>query len=145
MKGQLRLAFVLIAALIVSAAPGARAQTQPAPKSYEKLIYSVKGPDLFRAHCAACHGPNAKGDGPVAAMLKTKPANLTLLAKSNGGKFPADQVRQFISGDPSTLQTHGTREMPVWGPIFHQVEEDQDFGNVRLRNLIEYLKAIQQN
>jgi hypothetical protein len=34
--------------------------------------------------------------------------------------------------------------MPVWGPIFHQIEEDQDFGNVRLRNLIKYLETIQQ-
>lgn len=124
----------------------APAQTQPAaPKAYEKLIYSVKGPDLFRAHCAACHGLDAKGDGPAAATLKVKPANLTQLAKGNGGKFPAEQVQKFILGDEHTMQTQGSREMPVWGPIFHQIEEDQDFGNVRLHNLIEYLKTIQQN
>jgi len=32
----------------------------------------------------------------------------------------------------------------VWEPIFHQVEEDQDFGDVRLQNLIKYLGSIQQ-
>jgi mono/diheme cytochrome c family protein len=123
----------------------AQPQTKPAEqKAYQQLIYSVKGPDLFRAHCAACHGPEGKGDGPVAASLKTKPANLTLLAKNNGGKFPADRVAKFISGDNASLPSHGTREMPVWGPIFHQIEEDQDFGNVRLQNLIKYLETIQQ-
>jgi hypothetical protein len=34
--------------------------------------------------------------------------------------------------------------MPVWGPIFHQIEEDQDFGNVRIANLVRYLSVIQQ-
>jgi mono/diheme cytochrome c family protein len=121
------------------------AQTNPAPeKQYEQLIFSVRGPDLFRAHCAACHGPEGKGNGPVGAALKTEPADLTMLAKNNGGKFPTQRVQKFISGDDPSLVSHGSREMPVWGPIFHQVEEDQDFGNVRLQNLNKYLETIQQ-
>ena len=115
------------------------------PKEYERLIYSLKGPDLYRAHCAACHGADGKGGGPVASSLKGKPADLTLLARNSGGKFPEARVRRIISGDEPTLVTHGSREMPVWGPIFHQIEEDQDFGKVRLQNLIKYLESIQQN
>lgn len=123
----------------------ALAQTKsPAEKDYERLIYSVKGPDLFRAHCAACHGSDAKGDGPVAPTLKTKPADLTVLAKNNQGMFPRQTVLKIISGDDTSLLAHGSREMPVWGPIFHQIEEDQDFGNVRLQNLTKYLESIQQ-
>ena len=122
----------------------ASAQSKPASKAYEQLIYSVKGPELFHAHCAACHGAEGKGDGPVGAALKAKPANLTVLAKNNGGKFPVERVQKFIVGEDSSLASHGTREMPVWGPIFHQVEEDQDFGNVRIHNLIQYLESIQQ-
>ena len=80
----------------------------------------------------------------MAASLKTKPADLTLLAKNNGGKFPTLRIQKFISGDDPSLASHGSREMPVWGPIFHQIEEDQDFGNVRLQNLIKYLETIQQ-
>jgi hypothetical protein len=34
--------------------------------------------------------------------------------------------------------------MPVWGPIFHQVEEDRDYGAVRLHNLTEYIRSIQK-
>ncbi len=121
------------------------AQTKPAaPKQYEQLIYSVKGPDLFRAHCAACHGAGGKGDGPAASALKMKPADLTALAKNNGGQFPAERVEKFISGDSPAMASHGSREMPIWGPIFHQVEDDRDFGNVRLQNLVKYLETIQQ-
>ena len=124
---------------------GAAAQTKSAPqKKYEELIYSVRGPDLFHAHCAPCHGSDGKGNGPAAAALKTKPADLTVLAKNYGGTFPTERVRKFISGDDPSLSSHGSREMPVWGPIFHQVEEDQDFGNIRLQNLIKYLVTIQQ-
>ena len=103
----------------------------------------MKGPDLFRAHCAACHGSEGKGDGPVASTLKTKPADLTVIAKNSGGKFPSARVLKIISGD-EVLASHGSREMPIWGPIFHQVEADQDFGNVRLQNLVKYLESIQQ-
>ena len=112
-------------------------------KDYERLIYSVRGPDLFRAHCAACHGADGKGNGPVAPGLKTLPADLTSLAKKNKGEFPASRVRSMISGDQLSA-SHGSREMPIWGPIFHQIEEDQDFGNVRLANLVKYLESIQQ-
>jgi mono/diheme cytochrome c family protein len=147
MSLTVRLRFLAMSALgmfLVSAA-GAAAQTKPAAeKQYEQLIFSVRGPDLYRAHCAACHGPEGKGNGPVGAALKTKPADLTMLAKNNGGKFPTQRIQKFISGDDPSLLSHGTREMPVWGPIFHQIEEDQDFGKVRLQNLIKYLETIQQ-
>ena len=132
----------------VLASLGATPQTAPktqeqTKEQLEQLIYSVKGPDLFRAHCAACHGSDARGSGPMASTLKTKPANLTLLAKNNGGQFPSARVRKTITGD-DVLASHGSREMPIWGPIFHQIESDQDFGNVRLQNLVKYLESIQQ-
>jgi mono/diheme cytochrome c family protein len=139
---------VLGLALACFAFLGSAARTQTksqAQKDYERLIYSVKGPDLYRAHCAACHGLDGKGGGPAAPSLKVKPPDLTLLAKSSGGKFPEARIRKVISGDEPSLLSHGSREMPIWGPIFHQIEADQDFGNVRLQNLIKYLESIQQN
>jgi mono/diheme cytochrome c family protein len=114
-----------------------------AKEQLEHLIYSVKGPDLFLAHCAPCHGADAKGNGPLALALKAKPADLTVLAKNNGGQFPSPRVRETIAGN-DVLASHGSREMPIWGPIFHQIEADQDFGNVRLKNLVKYVESIQQ-
>lgn len=147
-------ALVLLAFLVLCASfIASRAQNKPSTKSapsssaiprenYERLIFSVRGPDLFRAHCAPCHGAGGKGDGPVAASLKAKAADLTVLAKNNGGRFPVERAGKFISGE-EFVASHGSREMPVWGPIFHQIEEDQDFGNVRLQNLVKYLETIQ--
>ena len=144
-KSGLRLLPMLVLCMFLLFGRVAAAQTKsPAQKQYEKLIYSVRGPDLYQAHCAACHGPEGKGNGPAAAALKTKPADLTILAKNNGGEFPSQRVQKFISGDDPSLPSHGSREMPIWGPIFHQIEEDQDLGNVRLQNLIKYLETIQQ-
>jgi mono/diheme cytochrome c family protein len=127
------------------AAVPAPAQTAPVTqKQLETLIYSVKGPDLFRAHCAACHGLSGKGNGPMAGALKSRVPDLTVLAKNNNGQFPAARVGKIIAGDPAS-ESHGSREMPVWGPIFHQIEEDRDYGSVRIANLVKYLQSIQQN
>jgi hypothetical protein len=38
----------------------------------------------------------------------------------------------------------GEREMPIWGPIFHEVESDQDFGEIRLEAVAKYLESIQR-
>lgn len=124
---------------VVSAGEKAQAKTKA---ELEQLIYSVKGPELFRAHCAACHGSDAKGGGPMAPALKAKVPDLTELAKTNGGQFPSARVSHTIMGD-EVVVSHGSREMPIWGPIFHQVESDQDFGAVRLQNLVKYLESIQ--
>ncbi len=145
MRSVLCIQVSLVLGMLLLLPGAASSQTKPAPqKPYGNLIYSVRGPDLFHAHCAACHGIEGKGNGPAASSLKTKPADLTVLAKNNGGKFPVERVKRFISGDDPTLTSHGSREMPVWGPIFHQIEDDQDLGNVRLQNLIKYLESIQQ-
>ena len=88
-------------------------------------IRSTKGADLFRAYCASCQGVDAKGNGPTASALKTKAPDLTPLAKKNGGTFPAARVRKTITGE-DVIASHGSREMPIWGPIFHQMEEDID-------------------
>jgi mono/diheme cytochrome c family protein len=128
---------------------GAQAQSQrqpgkvpPSEQQFQPLIRSVAGPNLFRAYCASCHGIDAKGKGPAAPALKAKVPDLTLLAKRNRGLFPEARVRKIIMGD-EVLAVHGSREMPVWGPIFHQIERDVDRGNVRLANLVKYLQSIQ--
>jgi mono/diheme cytochrome c family protein len=124
-------------------AGGARPQEQQQPdKQYQQLIRSVEGPDLFRAYCASCHGKDGKGNGPVAATLKATVPDLTIITVSNDGNFPVARMKRIIMGE-GMIASHGSREMPVWGPIFHQVEEDVDRGNVRLENLVRYLESIQ--
>lgn len=135
------LAAMLIVALFV--ADAAASQTSPqSAQPYQQLIRSTAGPSLFRAYCASCHGSDAKGHGPAAEALRKKPPDLTMLAKNNAGQFPERRIRAVIMGEDA-IASHGGREMPIWGPIFHQVEADVDKGNVRLDNLTTYLESIQ--
>jgi mono/diheme cytochrome c family protein len=136
---------LLILAFSCSGFASAAGKPQEQPETQNQptnLIYSIKGEDLFRAYCASCHGPNGKGGGPVAVALKAKMPDLTLLAKRNDGQFPSARVGKIITGD-EVVASHGSLEMPIWGPIFHQIENDQDFGNVRVQNLVKYLESIQ--
>ncbi len=96
----------------------------------------------YRSSCAACHGPDAKGDGPVRKNLKTPPTDLTVLAKNNNGVFPFDRVYEIIDGRNSTISSHGTREMPVWGYRFGPPQAFR-FKN-RMLAVIDYLKRIQE-
>ena len=140
----MRMHLKMISIPVLLLAPAMCAQVPPKTQGQlETLIYSVKGTDLFRAHCAACHGGDASGHGPLASVLKTKVPDLTTLARSNKGEFPSALVRKIIVGEDVKI-SHGSREMPIWGPIFHQVESDQDWGNVRVENLVKYLQSVQQ-
>jgi mono/diheme cytochrome c family protein len=108
------------------------------------LIESLEGRDLFRAYCAACHGADARGSGPAAASLKSKPPDLTRIAQRRGMVFPLAEVEKIIAGEESASATHGMREMPIWGPILGQVQRDQSLGKVRIRNLANYLESLQE-
>jgi mono/diheme cytochrome c family protein len=131
---------VLLAGLVFAAAPRVAAQqvkTEPiqAPSG-------VDGAGTFKAYCAQCHGLTGRGDGPAAKALKTPPADLTLIAKRHNGQFPSSNVRGSIAGDPAT-PAHGTREMPMWGPVFRSVE-NPSVTELRLSNLVKYLEQLQQ-
>ena len=71
----------------------------------------------FLSSCAACHGADGKGGGPLSGELKSKPADLTVLAKKNNGVFPLDSVFETIYG-VKVIIAHGTRDMPIWGYRF---------------------------
>jgi mono/diheme cytochrome c family protein len=67
--------------------------------------------------CASCHGPEGRGDGPVAKSLKRTPADLTKLSQANKGVFPFSRIYDVIDGR-FEVETHGKREMPVWGQLY---------------------------
>ncbi|HXA84251.1 MAG TPA: c-type cytochrome [Candidatus Dormibacteraeota bacterium] len=134
---------VLLAGLFAAASTAPDDKTKRKTDQPGRLIHSLKGPDIYRAHCASCHGSEGKSDGPVAAAITAKMPDLSTIAHRNGGIFPTSRVRKIIVGDEVILG-HGSREMPIWGPIFHQVEADRDYGEVRLQNITDYLKSIQK-
>jgi hypothetical protein len=115
----------------------------PAQEKKYPPLESVDAHAIFRAYCAPCHGLDGKGHGPAASALNSKVADLTLLTKHARGQFPGDRVRNVLEGT-QTPAAHGSHEMPVWGPVFHQVEADQDLGSVRVQNLVTYIESLQR-
>jgi mono/diheme cytochrome c family protein len=127
-----------------SAQASNKKKARPDAANQIQLINSIKGADLFKAYCASCHGADAKGNGPMANSLKVKPPDLTRISERNSGTFPFVRIQRIISGEQQLVSGHGSREMPVWGPIFSQVtRDDMDLGRVRIDNLTRYLQGIQ--
>jgi cytochrome c553 len=123
--------------------------SQLPPKATEdpesvRLIDSLDGRALYQAYCAVCHGPDARGGGPMAASLKVASPDLTRIARRHDGVYPDALVERVISGEERLPGGHGTREMPIWGPIFSQVAWDQDLGRLRIHNLSAYIRRLQQ-
>ena len=104
----------------------------------------IEGAEIFRHYCASCHGVDGRGHGPASVALKHGAPDLTRIAQRNGGTFPFQRVKEIIEGKQSGPQAHGSREMPVWGPIFHDVESDMDFGEVRLDAVTRTIESMQQ-
>jgi len=128
------------------------AQNPPASQAAKPEIKSVpatytnpaSGRQMYDAYCASCHGQGGIGNGPAAPALKTPPTDLTQLAAKNGGKFPEVQVAQAIKGDSMTT-AHGSKEMPVWGPVFSYLgHHDQAVIQLRVHNLTKYVESMQQ-
>ena len=95
-------------------------------------------------YCATCHGIDAKGNGPSAAALKVRPANLTTISRRNGGTFPKARIEAFVTvGDQGAVPAHGSREMPVWGPIFRALDPNDTAIRTRVLNIVEYVESLQ--
>jgi mono/diheme cytochrome c family protein len=104
----------------------------------------ASGKEMFLSYCAACHGKSGKGDGPAASALKQPPADLTQLAKRNGGNYPSDLVTSVLRGQ-AKLTAHGDQEMPVWGPVFWKMSQGKEEQvTLRIANLNKYVESLQQ-
>ena len=113
-----------------------------------------KGQDFgrseYEANCASCHGVDGKGVGPLQELLRTRPTDLTLLAKNNQGIFPLGRLYDVIDGQ--NVPSHGTREMPVWGRDY-RIKDAAYYMDVpydaaalvrsRILALLEYINRIQ--
>jgi mono/diheme cytochrome c family protein len=102
----------------------------------------ASGKEMFRAYCASCHGVEGKGNGPAAPSLKMPPSDLTILSRKNAGTFPTMRVRNSIKDGMSP--EHGSKDMPVWGPILSSVSGDNPgVVDQRVSNLVKYIQSIQ--
>lgn len=138
---------ILTAALLVSTAPahGGEEEAKEEPRRPDPVLAELGGA-VFARHCASCHGADGRGKGPVAEVLRSRPADLTKIALRRGGDFPAGEIARFIDGR-FQLPAHGSREMPVWGHRFGADIPETELGEAiargRIASLVEYLMTLQ--
>jgi len=110
----------------------------PAPKTDP-----TNGQQMYTSYCAPCHGPDARGRGPVAGALKTPPTDLTMLAKANHGKYPDNHIVSVLRFG-TEVSAHGAVEMPVWGKVFFKMSTaSSQETDLRTSNLVRYLESLQ--
>lgn len=119
------------------------AQKNSTPKPTVSRPDSGSGKDTFVKYCVSCHGIDGKGDGPVAKALKIPPTDLTALAKSNDGKFPAGFVTAVLKFGRN-LAAHGSPDMPIWGSRFKTIDPEHDpTGQRHVDDVVAYLESLQ--
>ena len=103
----------------------------------------------YARSCENCHGASGKGDGPYSSRLIIKPADLTVLAKTNNGAIPIASIYRMIDGSDD-VAFHGGSRMPIWG-MRYQAESifelgpdnSQTFVRGRIFELLIYLETLQ--
>ena len=100
------------------------------------------GSDLFYNNCAACHGTDGKGNGPLGQVLTIRPGDLTIIAKNTRGIFPAAKIYELIDGRNPAVRGHGGPDMPVWGEVFAARGSTASVKN-RINALVKYIETLQ--
>jgi high-affinity iron transporter len=71
----------------------------------------ARGADVYRTNCASCHGAVGAGDGPMAASLAPRPADLT--AASQRGASPLDYYHRITIGVAGTAMPSFETRLPA--------------------------------
>jgi len=132
----------ILSALAVVAAFTLPATAQNYPQEFEA------GRAEYLAACAACHGENADGNGPIAIMFDQRVPGLRGMAIDNDGKFPLLETFMIVDGRTG-VRGHGS-PMPVFGNRYKAELGTAlgDYGSeaavrARVLELVYYLQAIQ--
>jgi mono/diheme cytochrome c family protein len=109
------------------------------------------GAQEYASNCARCHGSDGTGHGPDAGEKPGYwPADLTLIARRNGGKFPRQEIYDIIDGGKRLPGHYNFNSpMPLWGLSFQlkgKEYSDQSEAAVRARidAILDYLESIQK-
>lgn len=137
---------MLRSVLAIAAVAGLAATGAEAQQNVGKQEYMVA--------CAGCHGETAKGDGPLAGLLKINTPDLTKMTERHGGEFPFEYAVWMIDGR-KLIRVHGTADMPVWGDRYmasataaeastETPETRELIVRGRVLSLVDYLASIQE-
>lgn len=87
---------------------------------WDDKTIAARGEELFEQNCAACHGESGRGDGPAAAGLAHKPADLTNNFHTAPGKGDDYLFWRISEGG----QVSPFREMQSAMPPFKRLSEE---------------------
>ena len=118
-----------------------------AQPSWSADYVSMSGEDLYRRFCAACHGIEGRGDGPVAASFRVEVPDLTRMADRGHAVNVRDRIARIIDGR-YIIGAHGTRIMPVWGEDLARLEignpDAERSAQVIIGRLADYVSSLQK-
>jgi cytochrome c5 len=131
--------------------PAVKAAAEPAASSatdvtgeVQSATGNVSGSGDFQRYCALCHGGDGRGAGPLtdADAMKKSAADLTQIAKRNGGVFPFSKVADTIR-DGGSIAEHSPSRMMAWGKIF-SAESDPVRAKAIIFEVTRYVEGLQE-
>lgn len=134
---------IVAAALHPSAASQDIQRTANVQEAQDVVALSA-GRETFVQFCAPCHGRDAKGGGPVASLLLTRPSDLTQISRRNDGAFPLAALEGELLETRLPTSAHGSVQMPIWGRTFLAIDASATLVRARVANLLAYLESMQQ-
>jgi mono/diheme cytochrome c family protein len=141
-----RLSIVVLAGLLTPAIFGNAQQMKNVSVNLVpvRTTPASSGQEMYSHYCAACHGAEGRGNGPAVKGLNAHPTNLTMLAATNSGKFPANSVVTVLRYGTESPE-HTSNGMPVWGPVFRSMNSSNPTSEEmqRISNLTRYLDTLQ--
>jgi mono/diheme cytochrome c family protein len=145
-KVQARILFAIKVMIVgvALAVPQGFARPQSQQKEPVRRADPTSGKKTFVNYCASCHGVDGRGNGPTAVALKPAPTDLTTLAKTNEGKYPAGFVSTVLKFGRNPA-AHGSSEMPVWGSRFKMIDPNRDpTGQQHVDDVVAYIGSLQE-
>lgn len=109
-----------------------RAPNPALSMSVRQNLATLEGHSLFIAHCAPCHGPTGRGDGPAAIALSVSPRD-----------FWQERFR-YIS-TTNGVPTEGDLTQSIrFGRRFGEMPAHPQLTETELRSIVDYTREIQR-
>jgi mono/diheme cytochrome c family protein len=145
---MLRKSMIMLGTLLATTtfcyAQGTTDQKPEVKKAVITQTSAASGKEMYTRYCAPCHGTDGAGKGPAAPAMKSQPTDLTQLARKHDGKYPAAMVAGVLKFGSGPNASHGSAEMPVWGPLFQSLDKFHDtIVQQRISNLTTYIETLQ--
>ncbi|MCE9533174.1 MAG: redoxin domain-containing protein [Planctomycetes bacterium] len=136
-RGKSKFLIALVGIAILVAGIGCNGSSKPTPTAPEKKVATGRGPLIYQATCAACHGSEGAGDGVTAATLRPPPRDFA--ARPWRFDVTKESIRRVIvEGIPGTT-------MPAVGKAISPADLDSLVDHVYYlstsRPTIEYVPS----